>query len=247
MHSALGIKCHSVGNRINHRRGTNRGECLPLRNNACPNRCRRVVPRTANHNRACRKSCQRRRLLMHLAGYILRFIHLAKQSFFNAKSLQNFIRPCPLCNVHQLHAGGIGNLRGIFARQLIPNIVLRQKDMRAFCVQLRLMLFHPEDFCRRKAGYRRVRRNLNDFFRTQHTVHILDLFARSLVAPDNRAAQHLAVFIQHNQSVHLSGKPNALDICHIHAGGLQHRLHTLHYCVPPVLRLLLCPTVLLLI
>ena len=40
-----------------------------------------------------------------------------------------------------------------------------------------------------------VHDNLNDFFRTQHTVHILDLFARSLVAPDNRRTDHLSGLI----------------------------------------------------
>ena len=78
-------------------------------------------------------------------------------------------------------------------------------------------------------------------------MNLVALRRRALVAPDNRRAQDVPCFIQHDQTVHLTADAHRNDVLLIHTGLRQHAADGVHRRMIPVLRLLLRPAVVRLI
>ena len=104
--------------------------------------------------------------------------------------------------------------------QAVDKIVLGQHDFPNTREQLRLMLFHPEQLGRCKAGKRDVSRALS-------------------FSQKNGRAQHRVRFIQRNKAVHLAAHAHAAHLPRVKAG--QQLRHALPARRPPIPGVLLAP------
>ena len=115
--------------------------------------------------------------------------------------------------------------------------------MAAFRIDLRLMIAHPENFGRSTASQRGVCCDFDQTLCADFFGNFRALRSGSLVAPDDGTAQDLAVFIEHDKTVHLSGQADALDILGRNAGLLHDGADGPERRIAPVSRFLLCVAV----
>ena len=213
-------------------------------NDACAYRSCSVIPRAADNNRRSAQAGPGRKFRSDCSGNLGRFIDLRQQRRVDCKLFQDFCRPAALRDIQKLHAACIGNLRCIFSGHAEADIILRQQDMAAAAVVLCLMIAYPEDFGSRESRKRRIRRNLNETFRADAFRDFLTFLRRALIAPDNRRPDDFIGLIQHHKTMHLSGKPDALDVISLHSRLLHNALDCRKHCTIPVQRFLLRPAIL---
>ena len=85
-------------------------------------------------------------------------------------------------------AGRIGNLGVELAGEAEADVILRQQHLPDLRVRFRLVLADPDHLGRREAGQHRVRRQLDDPLPAHFLRDPLTLWARPLVAPEQRGA-----------------------------------------------------------
>ena len=240
----LGIDAHLVRMGEDHAGGSQGGERTPGAHHAGADGGGGVIARAAHHGRAGGKAGGLRGGGADDAGHLAGFVHFAQQAGIDVQGIEDFFAPPAVGHVQQVHARGVGHLRGEFAGQFIPDVVLGQQDMAALAIDFRLVFPHPENLARREAGQGGVCRDGNQAVAAQPFGDFVALLLRAAVAPEDGAAQDLAVFVQHHQPVHLAGQAHALDVPGINAAGLDHRADGLTHRAPPIARLLLRPAVL---
>ena len=123
--------------------------------------------------------------------------------------------------------------------QAVDKIVLRQHDFPNTREQLRLMLFHPEQLGRCKAGKRDVSRARAEHRAPHRIVQPGCFFGGTAVVPQNGRAQHRVRFIQRNKAVHLAAHAHAAHLPRVKAG--QQLRHALPARRPPIPGVLLAP------
>ena len=109
------------------------------------------------------------------------------------------------------------------------------------------MLLDPHDLRCGKARKRRICRDLNEAFTSDKTLDIFTFLCGTLVAPNDRGTKHVIVFVEHDKTVHLTGNTNADDITVANTAFFNDRTNGISCRMPPILGILLCPTVLRLI
>ena len=179
----------------------------------------------------------------HFAG----FVHLRQQRRVDVQHVQQLLRPAAVRHIEHLHPGCVADFSREIAGQHIAHIVLRQENVTALGVHFRLVIAHPQQLRQREASQRGICRNRNQLIAADNFVNLVALRRRALVAPDNRRAQDVPCFIQHDQTVHLTADAHRNDVLLIHTGLRQHAADGVHRRMIPVLRLLLRPAIVRLI
>ena len=178
---------------------------------------RRVVSGAADNRCAGRKSGRFRGLRRDRTGDLRAFIDRCEQGLVDAELLEHLVAPAAVGDIQQTHAGRVRNLGGELAGQAVADEILREKDVTALFIDLRLVVAHPKNLGGGPAGERRIGGQLNQTVLADLLVDLVALLAGALVAPDDAAAQNLALAIQHDQTVHLSGQTDAADLGRIRA------------------------------
>ena len=160
---------------------------------------------------------------------------------WNLERGQNCWRPVPRCQFQQGCAAGAGLVGGEVAGQLVAHVIFGQEDLTDAAVDVRLVLFHPQNFGRGEAGKRVVAGDAHEIFLAKPQAHIIALFAGALVVPEDGRPQGFAIFVQQHQPVHLAAHADRGDLRRIDTGLIQRRAHALHGAVPPQVGVLFAP------
>ena len=247
VHAALRVNRHTVGVREHHAGGAECRERLAFLHHAGADSRGGVVARAARHGGAFLQARQCGGFLRHRARHVGGLVHLREQALVNVELFENLAAPAAVRHVEKLHTGSVRNLGGILAGEHVTNVILREQDVAALRVDLRLVVAHPEDLRSRESRQRRVRGDFDQTLRTDLLRDFVALGGGALVTPDDGAAQDAAVFIEHDKAVHLAGNTESAHESRIHAGLIQHRADRVLRGVPPVGGILLGPAVLRLI
>ena len=224
-----------------HAAGANGGKGIPLGENTGSNGGRGVVTATARYGNPCGETCFFGGVFCDIARDIGALIDLCEKVQGNLQGIADLLAPLALGNVEELHSRGVGHLGGIFSRQLEADIVLGKENMSAFRKILGLVLLYPKKLGGCKAGQCGVGGDLDQPFSANARFDLAAFLGGSLIAPKNGGANDLVVLIQKHQTVHLPRKSHAHDLavpCLLSDGG-KGDLHRL----PPILGILLCPSV----
>lgn len=127
----------------------------------------------------------------------------------------------------------------MYARQLVHQIIFGQHDLGDAGKQIRFMVPHPQKFGRREAREGDIARARAERLPAHVLIQERRLLGRAAVVPQNGRAQHLVLFIQGHQAVHLAPQADAL-----HRAGVKARQKPRHAGQargPPILRGLLAP------
>ena len=178
-----------------------------------------------------------------MPGDLAAFVYPGQQGLVDVQNLQQLVRPAAVGHIQQLHAAGVADLGGIVAGEHIAHIVLGQENVAAAGVNVRLMLAHPHDLGQGEARQGRVGGDADEIVIADLFGDLVALLLGALVAPDDGGAQHLAVFIQHDQAVHLPGNAQGHHVRRVHAAFADHGFHRGRGGVPPVEGILLSPAV----
>ena len=144
-----------------------------------------------------------------------------------------------MLHVKQQHAGGVGVIAGVDARELVGQVVLREHDLCDLFEVFRLVFAHPEELRGGEAREGNVRRQSRELVLADGIVEVVDLLKRASVIPQNRRANDVVGCVQRNKAVHL---PAGADACNFTCVKAAQQLgNTGHNCAPPVLGLLLRP------
>ena len=84
--------------------------------------------------------------------------------------------------------------------------------MPAFFIIFRLVISDPQNFGCCEACHSRIGCNLNHTFCADFICHFLAFLCGTLVTPDNGIADNLIIFIQHHETVHLTGQADSFDL-----------------------------------
>ena len=150
-------------------------------------------------------------------------------------------------DIEELHAARVGDLRRVLARHAEADVILRQEDVAATTIVLRLMVADPENLRGREARQSRIRRDLDEALAADALRDFFALLARALVAPDDGRADDLIVRIEHDEAVHLPREADALDVLWVDTRFLDDITNRFFHGMIPISRFLLCPTILWLI
>ena len=144
-----------------------------------------------------------------------------------------------MLHVKQQHAGGVGVIAGVDARELVGQVVLREHDLCDLFEVLRLVFAHPEELRGGEAREGNVGRQRGQLVFADDVIEIVDFFGRAPIVPQNRWTDDVVGFIQRDKAVHL---PAGADACNFTCVKAAQQLgNTGHNCAPPVLGLLLRP------
>src|SRR5207248_6349838 len=75
----------------------------------------------------------------------------------------------------------------------------------------RFVFANPEHFCQREVGERGIASELNQPLQAEGLREITALLFRADVAPNQRGANDVALFIEKDRAVHLAGEAHARD------------------------------------
>lgn len=128
----------------------------------------------------------------------------------------------------------------MYARQNVIDVILGKHDLCDLRKNFRLILLHPEDLGRGKARKGNVCGQSREFLLANFIIKIINLLGSSAVVPSDRRTDHIVVFIQRNQTVHLTTSAYArhqtcLKACKQFGNALKQRFL-------PILWVLLAPT-----
>jgi len=200
---------------------------------------RGVVARAGDDLHALRQAERARNFRLYGADDLVALEEPRHLRFRDAAHVQHLPRPAPVRHVEQEHPARVRIVAGVHAGELVDDIVLRQHDLRDAVEQLRLVLFHPQQLRRGEAGERDVRGQLRELFPANVLVEPIRLIRRAPVVPQDRGAEHVVIFIQRDQTVHLPADADAGDLRGVVP--VQQRREPLRDGVPPVRGRLLRP------
>ena len=223
-----------------HAGGADGGECLAVPDDTGSHGSSCIIAGTADNNRSLAQSQRFRHVTGQRSGDFAGFVHLAQQALIDLQQVQQLIRPAAVRHIQQLHAGGIRNLGGILAGENQAQIVLRQQNVTALLVDLRLVVPDPQNLCSCPSGQCRICGDFHELLLTGRAVHLVHFRNCPLVAPDDGVPQHLIVLVQHDQTVHLSGDADAFDFLFRSTALCDYCLNGLDHGIFPVCRILFC-------
>ena len=247
MYTALGVDRDLGAVRVHNAGRTDRGKRLAVHNNARTDGRSCVVAGTADHRSTLLEARQLGSLCGDIAGDLRGLVHLAQHGLIDVQLLKDLVGPAAVRHVQKLHTGSVRNLSGKFAGEHIADIVLGKQDMAALRVDFRLIVAHPEDLGRGKAGQGGICGDLDQSLPADLLRDLLALLRGTLIAPEDRLAQHFSCLVEHDKAVHLPGKADTRDICVVYSALLHNILNGAGNRIPPVVRVLLRPAVLRLV
>ena len=198
-----------------------------------------VVARARDHLDAGGNAQQIGDFRLHFAHHLIAFKQLGHLIQPHVTNLHHFLGPGLVLHVQQQDTGSIGIIAGVHAGQPIIDVILGQHDLGDPAEILRLILLHPDQLGRGKAGKGDVGGILGQFILADHIVQIIHRVGSAAIVPQNGGANHPIVFVQGYQAVHLSAAADTDN-----AGGvkaLQQFPNAVHTGVPPIIGLLLAP------
>ena len=104
---------------------------------------------------------------------------------------------------------------------------------------VRLIFSHPEDLRRGKTGKSDICSVFRKFILSYSIIQILNLLSSTSVIPQNCRADDIVIFIQSNQTVHLTTETDSLHLALVAL--CSKFFQTCYALLKPVLRLLLRP------
>ena len=125
------------------------------------------------------------------------------------------------------------------AGHLVYQIIFGQHDLADFCVKIRLVFLHPQDFGRGEAGERDVAGAAAEGCAADLVVEVVCLFGGAAVVPKDGRAQDSVAGIQGDQAMHLPANADAF-----HLGGvkpLQQHGDAFQAGFPPIRGVLFAP------
>ena len=125
--------------------------------------------------------------------------------------------------------------------QLHGDIVTRQHDFIDLCVDFRFVFLHP---CQLAGGEvtRRVQQMRQAVCFAQCLERLLTIWNGTGVAPDDGRTQHLLVLVHTHQTVHLIRDTDGIHFISLRTTFSHYRLGSQFQVLPPILRVLFCPT-----
>ena len=117
-----------------------------------------------------------------------------------------------MLHIQQQHTGGIGIITGMNAGELVVDEVLGQHNLADTLKVLRLVFLHPQQLGRGESGKGNVCRQLGQLLLANDIVEICNLLIGAAIIPQDGRPNHLVIFIQDNQAVHLTAAANASHI-----------------------------------
>ena len=142
-------------------------------------------------------------------------------------------------HVQQQGAGSVGIVGGVHAGQPVDQVVFGQQDFGDAGKQVRLVLAHPQQLGRGKAGKSDVAGPGAELVIADGLVQVVHLGGGAAVVPQNGRVQHIAGGVQRHQAVHLAAHADARHLLCIKAG--QQLRHASQAGLPPVGGVLLAP------
>ena len=115
-------------------------------------------------------------------------------------------------HIEQQRAAGLLHVDGELAGEPVAHVILGTQDVGDPREDLRLMCVHPQQLGQREVGQRRIAGQLDQAFVADLLFQPVALGLGARVAPDERGAQDLAVFVEHDAAVHLAGEADGLDL-----------------------------------
>ena len=159
--------------------------------------------------------------------------------FRNTANLQHLSAPALVLHIQEQRAGGVGIVGGVDPGENVVHIVLGEHDFLDLMIIFRLVLPHPQELRRGEAGEGDVGGQGGEFFPAQPVVQLFHLFCRAPIVPQDGGTDHLIVFVQHHQPMHLAG---AADPRHVPAVASPQQFgDPLQEGPSPVLGVLLTP------
>ena len=209
--AALGI-LGRLGGRGKHHAGRADGRRHRTRlQDAHADGARALVARAGYHGRSGGEAGEPRRAFADARAHFRRFIHLGEPAFGNARGFGHFLRPAAVGHVEQQRSRGLLHVDGELAGEPVAHVVLGAHDVADLREDLRLMRLDPQQLGEGEVGQRGIAGELDQAL-------VADLLGQPVafglgagVAPDERGAQDLAVFIEHDRAVHLAGEANRRD------------------------------------
>ena len=156
--------------------------------------------------------------------------------------LKHFRRPLPVFHIQKEHPGSVRDIGGKGPRQHVDQIILRQHDLADRREFFRLVLPHPQELRGGEAREGDVARIVGKLFLSDFIVQIFRFFLRSSVIPQNGGADDPVVFIQSDQTVHLTADADSSDLTFIRRFRAEQFFKTRKILAEPILRILLRPS-----
>ena len=243
MHPALWIDLYLICVRKHHAGGADGGEGLAHRHHARAHGGGGIIPRPGGHHRA--------RLQAGFLGSpgsdgacrIAAFHQGRQQRGVQIQCIQHSAGPAPAGHIQQIGAAGVAHFRAILPGQAEAHIILGQQNMPDLLPDFRFMPPHPQDFPGGEAGQRRVGGDADQPLPAHDPGYLIAFLLCAPIAPENGLAQHLPVFIQQHQPMHLPADAQSPDLGRGHTAFTDHLTNGFPGRLPPAFRILLRPAV----
>jgi len=112
------------------------------------------------------------------------------------------------------------------------------------CPVLRFAIADPKQFREREIGEGRIAREFDEARKTGILRKLLRLFFGALIAPDDGGSNDVAVAIEQNRAMHLTGETDAGDVFSGSACVMKGFFDSRCACTPPIDGILFGPTAL---
>ena len=239
MQAVVGIHSEMVGGDKEGSAGTEGNIALALADRSGTDRGGRVVARAGGYDNLLRDAELSRNFRLDAAGRLIAFKQLWQHADADTADPGHLRGPAFVFHIQKQHAGRIRIVRRMNSGEHICQIILRQHDLADSAEILRLVLLHPENLRRGKAGKSNIGRILRQNLPSDLFIQIIRLGRRSSVIPEDRRTDHLVVLIQDYQSVHLTAER---DSCHLALILVFQKLfYSFHRLAVPVFRILFRP------
>ena len=176
---------------------------------------------------------------LHGSNILVAFKQLTKLLFHDTTVVHHRLGPAAVCHIKKQHAGSIGVIAAMYARQTIYDIVLGEHDAADLCKEFRFILTHPKKLGCGKACEGQVASQFQQLLHAEVVVDCIGLCTGSAVVPEDRGTDDLIVLIQSNEAMHLTAYRQASNLRSINT--FQQLGHTNTKSRPPLLGILFGP------
>jgi hypothetical protein len=223
-------------------RGADRGRQAAAADDAVAHGPRRAIAGAADHQAIGGQAQQFGGLAGERAGWLLGFVAIGQQRAIELELFQQLRRPVALGHVQQQHAAGVADVGGHLAGHAAADVIFGEQDFPGLVEVPGLVIAEPENFGSGETGQGRIGDHADQFGPPAGAaLQLVALGRRSLIVPQQRAANDLVVLVEKNRAVHLAREADRLDVSRFEFGFLDDRADGLDRGLPPVFRLLLAP------
>ena len=203
-----------------------------------------LVSGSRDHRRAFGQACGQCRAGRDFSHDLLRFKDLGQAPRVQVRGFHHLPRPAAMSDIEQQRAGSVRDVNGSHTRQLKADVIFWQEERAEALPDLRLMGANPHQLGQREVGEGWIRGQFDQPLLTDGLVEHAALLRGSLVTPDQGGAEDFFVLVEQDRAMHLSRQADCRDFAAGCAGLPQQPGDRLLACVPPVARVLLCPSIL---